>query len=86
MALTSTKGWIRRLGKRWQSLHRLIYISAAAGAVHFYWLVKKDKREPLIYVAVVAVLLGYRLVTYLLARRVRPATRVAPATVVEERV
>jgi methionine sulfoxide reductase heme-binding subunit len=87
LALTSTKGWIRRLGKRWQSLHRLIYVSAAAGSLHFFWLVKKDKREPLIYVAIVAVLLGYRLVTYLLAGRSRLAIRaVAPATVAEERV
>src|SRR6266542_3753811 len=43
LAVTSTKGWIRRLGgKRWQALHRLIYVSAAAGVVHYYWLVKSD--------------------------------------------
>jgi methionine sulfoxide reductase heme-binding subunit len=87
LALTSTEGWIRRLGKRWQSLHRLIYVSAAAGALHFYWLVKKDKREPLIYAAVLTVLLGYRAVTYFAARQSRPAIRsAAPAKVVEEHV
>jgi sulfoxide reductase heme-binding subunit YedZ len=87
LALTSTQGWIRRLGKRWTQLHRLIYISAAAGALHFFWLVKKDKREPLIYVAVLALLLGYRVVNHFFARKSRPSGRTAaPATVAEERV
>jgi len=50
LALTSTTGWIRRLGgKRWQMLHRAIYISAIAGVVHYYWLVKSDVRKPLFY-------------------------------------
>ncbi len=57
LALTSTTGWIRRLGgKRWQKLHRLIYFSAAAGVVHFIWLVKADLRRPLTYGAILAVL------------------------------
>jgi sulfoxide reductase heme-binding subunit YedZ len=61
LAVTSTAGWIRRLGgKRWQRLHRLIYISATAGVVHYYWLVKSDVRRPLMYGAIVAVLLAYR--------------------------
>lgn len=60
LAVTSTQGWIRRLGKRWQLLHRLIYFSAAAGVIHFIWLVKKDIREPLIYAFILAVLLGWR--------------------------
>jgi methionine sulfoxide reductase heme-binding subunit len=64
LAITSTKGWIRRLGKRWQTLHRLIYLSAIAGVVHFLWLVKKDLREPLIYGTILAVLLGYRVVIW----------------------
>jgi methionine sulfoxide reductase heme-binding subunit len=69
LALTSTSGWIRRLGgKRWQKLHRLIYFSATAGVVHFLWLVKADRRRPLAYGAVLAVLLLFRLVTWLLAR------------------
>jgi sulfoxide reductase heme-binding subunit YedZ len=61
LAITSTTGWIRRLsGKRWQQLHRLIYISATAGVVHFIWLVKADLRRPLAYGSVLAALLLYR--------------------------
>src|SRR6266481_52550 len=68
LALTSTAGWIRRLGgKRWQALHRLIYAAAIAGVIHYLWLVKADIREPLEYGAVVAVLLGYRVVVWWLA-------------------
>jgi methionine sulfoxide reductase heme-binding subunit len=76
LALTSTAGWIRRLGgKRWQKLHRLIYFSAAAGVVHFIWLVKADLRRPLTYGSILAVLLAYRLVSWLVARaRSRRAT------------
>src|SRR5579863_769663 len=63
LALTSTKGWIRRLGgKRWQALHRLIYFSAAAGVIHYIWLVKADLRKPLQYGFVLVVLLSYRIV------------------------
>jgi len=61
LALTSTAGMIRRLGKRWQRLHRLIYVAAIAGVIHFYWLVKADIRRPLQYGGVLAILLGYRL-------------------------
>jgi len=61
LALTSTRGWIRRLGKRWQRLHRLVYVAALAGVVHFYWLVKADTREPLLFGAALALLLGARL-------------------------
>ncbi len=69
LALTSTAGWIRRLGgKRWRALHRLIYAAAIAGVIHYLWLVKADKREPLEYGAVLAVLLGYRVVEWWLAR------------------
>src|SRR6202795_1389102 len=61
LAVTSTAGWIRRLGgKRWQMLHRLIYFSAVAGVVHYYWLVKSDVRKPLFYGTLVAILLAYR--------------------------
>ncbi len=78
LALTSTKGWIRRLGgKRWQALHRLIYISAFCGVVHYYWLVKSDHRLPLLYGAILAVLLLYRLAVSFL--KPRPAVAVAPA-------
>ncbi|HMF91369.1 MAG TPA: protein-methionine-sulfoxide reductase heme-binding subunit MsrQ [Candidatus Angelobacter sp.] len=69
LALTSTAGWIRRLGgKRWQQLHRLIYFSAAAGVVHFIWLVKADLRRPLTYGFVLAGLLAYRGASWLIAR------------------
>jgi len=62
LAITSTAGWIRRLGgRRWQALHRLIYASAVLGVVHYWWLVKADIRHPLTYGAIVAVLLGFRL-------------------------
>ena len=62
LAVTSTKGMIKRLGgKRWQMLHRLIYVSAIAGVVHYWWLVKSDIRKPLTYGAILAVLLALRL-------------------------
>ena len=61
LALTSTAAMIRRLGKRWQQLHRLVYVAAAAGVLHFYWLVKSDIRRPVQYGAVLALLLGVRL-------------------------
>ena len=61
LAITSTTGWIRRLGgKRWQALHRLIYFSAIAGVIHYWWLVKADIHLPLEYAAILAILLGYR--------------------------
>lgn len=61
LAVTSTAGWIRRLGgKRWQLLHRLAYVSAVAGVVHYYWLVKSDIRLPVFYGAIVGLLLAYR--------------------------
>ncbi|HYG99274.1 MAG TPA: protein-methionine-sulfoxide reductase heme-binding subunit MsrQ [Terriglobales bacterium] len=61
LAATSTKRWIQRLGgRRWNLLHKLVYVSALAGVVHFYWLVKKDITEPLIYGSVLAALLSYR--------------------------
>jgi len=63
LAVTSTAGWIRRLGgRRWQRLHRLAYASAAAGVVHYYWLVKADTSRPLRYAAMLAILLGARAV------------------------
>jgi methionine sulfoxide reductase heme-binding subunit len=60
LAVTSTKGWIRRLGRRWQQLHRLVYVAAVLGVVHFYWQVKADTREPLIYAGILVVLLAAR--------------------------
>jgi methionine sulfoxide reductase heme-binding subunit len=79
LALTSTTGWIRRLGgKRWQMLHRLIYVTAALGVVHYWWLVKADIARPLTYGAIVTTLLAARV-----ALRVTPrpaARRVAAPT------
>lgn len=70
LALTSTAGWIRRLGgKRWLALHRLIYVTAIAGVVHYYWLVKSDVRKPLFYAALVVLLLALRVGIWLVARR-----------------
>ena len=64
LAITSAAGWIRRLGgARWQMLHRLVYLSAVAGVVHYYWLVKSDVRLPLAYASAVGVLLLYRILT-----------------------
>jgi|ERR1017187_5139048 sulfoxide reductase heme-binding subunit YedZ len=80
LALTSTKGWIRRLGgKRWQRLHRLIYVTAAAAVVHYYWLVKSDIRLPVLYGSLVAVLLLYRLVSSVMRRARQQASAVGPA-------
>jgi sulfoxide reductase heme-binding subunit YedZ len=62
MAVTSTNGWIRRLGaQRWRKLHRLIYVIALLGVWHFYWLVKSDVREPLLYLGITIALLGWRM-------------------------
>ena len=60
LAVTSTNKMMRRLGRRWQKLHRLIYVIAVLGVWHFYWQVKRDVREPLIYAGILALLLGYR--------------------------
>ena len=60
LAVTSTRGWIRRLGPRWQRLHRLIYLASALGVLHFYWKVKADTREPLIFGVVIGLLLLVR--------------------------
>jgi methionine sulfoxide reductase heme-binding subunit len=61
LAVTSTAGWVRRMGfVRWQGLHRLIYFAALAGVIHYYWLVKSDVRLPLMYGGILAVLMAYR--------------------------
>ncbi|WP_374420438.1 sulfite oxidase heme-binding subunit YedZ [Chromobacterium sp.] len=61
LALTSTQGWMRRLKRNWGRLHRLVYPVALLAVIHYWWLVKKDLSQPLIYAAVLAVLLGLRL-------------------------
>lgn len=68
LAVTSTRGWIRRLGRRWTTLHRLAYVAAVAGVVHFLWLVKISIFEPMIYGVILALLLGARV-----AKRYRSA-------------
>ncbi|MDP3293625.1 MAG: protein-methionine-sulfoxide reductase heme-binding subunit MsrQ [Nevskia sp.] len=61
LAITSTDGWQRRLKRRWKMLHRLVYPAAILGVLHYVWLVKKDLSEPLLYAAILAVLLVWRL-------------------------
>jgi sulfoxide reductase heme-binding subunit YedZ len=60
LAITSTQGMMRRLGRRWQRLHRLVYIAALLGVLHFLWLVKADHREPVIYLGVLLGLMLWR--------------------------
>jgi sulfoxide reductase heme-binding subunit YedZ len=75
LAATSTRGWIRRLGVRWQRLHRLIYFASALGVLHFYWKVKADTREPLIFAAVIGLLLLARVpAVQRLVSRARPGS------------
>ncbi len=74
LALTSTKAAIRRLGKKWQMLHRLVYLSTLAGVTHFIWLVKRDLTEPLIYAGVLVLLMLPRAYFWLREQR-RPAAR-----------
>jgi len=61
LAVTSTKGWIRRLGRRWQRLHQLIYIAAPLGVLHYYWKVKADTRWPLVFAVILLMLFALRL-------------------------
>ena len=61
LALTSTRGWIRRLGRRWTLLHRLVYAVAVLGVIHFYWRVKADTRVPLLFAAVFVALMVLRM-------------------------
>jgi sulfoxide reductase heme-binding subunit YedZ len=73
LAITSTAGWVRRLGgRRWQLLHRSIYVSAVCGVIHYYWLVKSDVRKPLFYAALVAILLAWRLGNWFSRRKRQP--------------
>ncbi|HSP70666.1 MAG TPA: protein-methionine-sulfoxide reductase heme-binding subunit MsrQ [Bryobacteraceae bacterium] len=81
LAITSTAGWVRRLTfKRWKRLHRLVYLTAVAAVIHYYWLVKSDVRLPLMYAAIVAVLLGYRIVAWM-RKRNAPAGRAPQPTI-----
>jgi sulfoxide reductase heme-binding subunit YedZ len=83
LAITSTKGWIRRMGgKRWQLLHRLVYLAAIAGVIHYKWLLKSDFRLPYMYGAIVGVLLLYRASNW---ARGRAIPRRAPVKTVADR-
>jgi sulfoxide reductase heme-binding subunit YedZ len=83
LAITSTNKMMRRLGRRWQSLHRWVYAAAILGVWHYYWQVKRDVREPLIYAGILAVLLGYRWVRS--RRKARPATSTSGSATAPER-
>jgi methionine sulfoxide reductase heme-binding subunit len=76
LAVTSTKGWIRRLGRRWQMLHRLIYISAVAASIHYIWKVKVALGPPVYYAIALALLLGARVVWQVRSAKSVPAQRV----------
>jgi sulfoxide reductase heme-binding subunit YedZ len=83
LAITSTNKMMRRLGRRWQTLHRWVYVVAILGVWHYYWQVKRDVREPLIYAGILAILLGYRLVRKLRTRK--PVTSTSGSTTAPER-
>jgi methionine sulfoxide reductase heme-binding subunit len=82
LAVTSTKGWIRRLGgARWNRLHRLVYVAAIGATVHYLWAVKKDTFFPLVYFTLFAILLGYRVLHVLRDRRARTRAAGGPGAV-----
>jgi methionine sulfoxide reductase heme-binding subunit len=82
LAVTSTNGWVRRLGgKRWAKLHRLVYLAAIGGTVHYLWAVKKDTLFPLAYLATFSLLLGYRAFHVLRDRRARARADRGPRAV-----
>ncbi len=72
LAVTSTKGWIRRLGKRWRQLHRLAYVAAALGVLHFFWKVRADTFWPLAAALLLAALFAVRIVHAVSKKRARP--------------
>ena len=81
LAVTSTNGMIKRLGgKRWRALHRLVYIAGICGVIHYYMQVKADVRQPLVFAAVLVVLLGYRLWNYWSQRKPAPAAALKPTS------
>jgi methionine sulfoxide reductase heme-binding subunit len=81
LALTSTTAWIRRLGgARWNLLHKLVYVTAVLGVIHYWWKVKLDVTDPMIYAGIVSVLLGSRVARWAMRRRTA-STSSRPATV-----
>nr|WP_093185847.1 protein-methionine-sulfoxide reductase heme-binding subunit MsrQ [Thiocapsa sp. KS1] len=85
LAITSTQGWIRRLGRRWKTLHRAVYAIGVLGVLHYLWLVKADLLQPVIYGVILAVLLGMRVPWRDLAVRLRSAWRRHPWMAPERR-
>ena len=81
LAITSTAGWIRRMGgKKWNRLHKLIYFTGVMGVIHFWLRVKKDHSEPALYVCILVALLGMRLLFWIRSRQHAANRRLAPAT------
>jgi sulfoxide reductase heme-binding subunit YedZ len=81
LAITSTAGWIRRMGgKNWSRLHRLIYLSAIAGVIHYYWLVKSDIRLPVFYGILLAMLLLWRILNFRQPSGAAPAPKTKTTT------
>jgi sulfoxide reductase heme-binding subunit YedZ len=79
LAVTSTKGWQRRLGRRWGKLHKLVYPIAILAVVHYWWQVKLDAADPFFYAFVLTALLGYRGKHWLALRRQRSSVNAKPA-------
>jgi sulfoxide reductase heme-binding subunit YedZ len=79
LAVTSTRGWVRRLGRRWTALHRVVYVAAALGTLHYLWLVKGEQVTPVWYALVLVVLLAARVAVARFVSPPRPAPLRAPA-------
>jgi sulfoxide reductase heme-binding subunit YedZ len=77
LVITSTQGWMRRLGRRWGQLHKLVYAVGLFAVLHFWWLVKSDVREPALYAGILAALLGWRIWTWRLKLRAQALRSVA---------
>jgi sulfoxide reductase heme-binding subunit YedZ len=79
LAITSTNGWVKRLGwARWQKLHRTVYLAPAAGCVHYWWLVKSDISLPLLYAVILSVLMAFRVYQWTRGAKPVPARKPVP--------
>lgn len=86
LAVTSTKGWIRRLGRKWTTIHRGVYLAASLGAIHFYWQVKADTRLPLLLATILGVLLGARVLFWVARKWSAKASSEASSTILSPTV